>query len=185
MKLTINNLYLKRRGRLIFEIDNYSVNFFKMQLIGKNGVGKSTLLNNINNNVCTQIDAQRIIYLNQKLNLLKKNTVEDNIYILSGEDKREVLNNFCELFPATQVDTVVNLLSGGQQQVLNLLIGLSHQADLYLIDEPFNNLDQRIKNDIYNYLEQLNSHLIVISHGELLEFCDTKITLNNGVLYEG
>lgn len=55
-------------------------------------------------------------------------------------------------------------LSGGQKTKLRLAECLSKKADIYLLDEPTNNLDLKTKEWLENYLNENISSLIVISH---------------------
>lgn len=55
-------------------------------------------------------------------------------------------------------------LSGGQKTKLRLAECLSKKADLYLLDEPTNNLDLETREWLENYINQNIKNLIVISH---------------------
>lgn len=55
-------------------------------------------------------------------------------------------------------------LSGGQKTKLRLVECLSKKADLYLLDEPTNNLDLITRDWLENYINANIENLIVISH---------------------
>jgi len=55
-------------------------------------------------------------------------------------------------------------LSGGQKTKLRLAECLSKKANLYLLDEPTNNLDLQTREWLENYLNKNVENLIVISH---------------------
>ena len=55
-------------------------------------------------------------------------------------------------------------LSGGQKTKLRLAECLSKKANLYLLDEPTNNLDLMTREWLENYLNENTENLIVISH---------------------
>ncbi|WOO91905.1 ABC transporter ATP-binding protein [Mollicutes bacterium LVI A0078] len=60
-------------------------------------------------------------------------------------------------------------LSGGQKQLVYLLISLSTNYELYLIDEPFNNLDK----DRVEYIKALimsKNNVLIIDHLNLFDF---------------
>jgi len=66
-------------------------------------------------------------------------------------------------------------LSGGQQQRVFLARAIAQEADLLLLDEPFNNVDQQTEAIIFEIFAELKAQhktLLVISH-------DLSQTLNN------
>jgi ATP-binding cassette, subfamily F, member 3 len=58
----------------------------------------------------------------------------------------------------------ITTLSGGQKTKLRLAECLSKKADLYLLDEPTNNLDLETREWLEKYIDSHISSLIVISH---------------------
>lgn len=77
-------------------------------------------------------------------------------------------------------------LSGGQQQRLNVLLALVHKPTLIFLDELSTGLDisirTRIKNFIYDYTQENNITIIVISHdmGEVQQLTKRICFLKNG-----
>lgn len=66
-------------------------------------------------------------------------------------------------------------LSGGQQQRVFLARAIAQEADLFFLDEPFNNIDNQTESIIFSIFAELkreNKMLLVISH-------DLGLTLNN------
>lgn len=88
------------------------------------------------------------------------------------------LNGF-EQRPATQ-------LSGGQQQRLALCRALVYEPDLVLLDEPFSNLDARLREQMRIELKQiqqrLNVTVLFVTHDQLeaLSLSDTIAVMNDG-----
>lgn len=64
----------------------------------------------------------------------------------------------------TLLNKKIKNLSGGQKTKLRLAECLSKKADLYLLDEPTNNLDLKTREWLENYLNNNIKNLIVISH---------------------
>ena len=77
------------------------------------------------------------------------------------QSKEEFIQTF-ELTPF--LDTVVNLMSGGEKQYLRLASVLFGSAALLLLDEPFVFLDHRKTSWLVNYLKAINKTIIVASH---------------------
>jgi len=67
----------------------------------------------------------------------------------------------------------LGLLSGGERRYLYILAILSIERDLYILDEPFSNIDQETKEQLIKLIEKIhykkNSNFIITSH-ELLTF---------------
>ena len=66
-------------------------------------------------------------------------------------------------------------LSGGQQQRVFLARAIAQEADLFLLDEPFNNVDRQTETIIFDLFAELKAQqkaLLVISH-------DLSATLDN------
>lgn len=69
-------------------------------------------------------------------------------------------------------------LSGGEQAKINLIRGLIQDADWYLIDEPFNDLDVLSQKRILEYVQSLDATVILIAHGLNGNAFDQEIQLN-------
>ena len=81
-------------------------------------------------------------------------------------------------------------LSGGQQQRVFLARAIAQEADLFLFDEPFNNVDRQTESIIFNIFTELKAQsktLLVISHdlSETLENYDQLLLLNKKIIAYG
>lgn len=119
-------------------------------LVGRNGIGKSTLLKifaqvekNNRDTLDFNIDSHEISYMPSQLtyydymsviNLL--NFHHESSRRFSIEQAQHYLINF-----NIDKNKKVKHLSDGQIKILSYIITLSYQAKLYLIDEPFPNVD--------------------------------------------
>lgn len=73
-------------------------------------------------------------------------------------------------------------ISGGQQQRIAIARALYKEADLFLLDEPFNELDECSENLLLHHFRQLNSlgkSIVMITHRQKsLAYCTKIISLD-------
>ncbi len=125
-------------------------------LLGKNGVGKSTLIKLINDLLTVTsgtitVDGQpigveskkKIAFLPERTYLDKRMTVEAVLKQFS-----EFYDNFDEqkarhLLSALELDTKQKLskMSKGMQEKVQLVLVMARRADLYILDEPLGGVD--------------------------------------------
>lgn len=170
LKLSIENFNYKHNEKILFEDANVQLEFEKLIISGKNGAGKSTFIKLIHNREIAVINKQNSIVttslINQEPIFVKAYSALENAHIFKVDIKqfKYLIHNFN---PTINLYQKIDSLSGGQQQVINLALGLALDRQLYLIDEPFNNIDKGRKNKIEKYLEETEKNLIIISHQQL------------------
>ena len=81
-------------------------------------------------------------------------------------------------------------LSGGQQQRVFLARAIAQEADLFLFDEPFNNVDRQTESIIFKIFAELKAQqktLLVISHdlSETISNYDRLLLLNKKLIASG
>lgn len=151
----------------------------KIALLGPNGVGKSTLLKRIMNELEGEGTVNyghnvQITYFaqNQAENLDKTKTVFQTVDdIAEGEIRknlRTVLGTF--LFSGEDVDKQVGVLSGGERTRLALCQLLLSPSNFLILDEPTNHLDIQSKEVLKEALKNYEGTFIVVSHDR--EFLD-------------
>jgi urea transport system ATP-binding protein len=149
-------------------------------LMGRNGVGKTTLLKSImgllrprQGQMCFE-DADitawpthrraraGIGYVPQGRHIFPYLTIHDNLLmgleaLPAGQRGAEALEAMYTLFPALKVNPkkVAGTLSGGQQQQLALARALVRQPRLLLLDEPTEGIQPSIVQEIEGLLHQL------------------------------
>ncbi len=143
-------------------------------LVAPNGTGKSTLLKLIADE--GEVDSGAIIFQKGIKIAHFPQEVCTNISILQYlKNKEGENNNIAKLLKKVGLgdishDRVLNELSGGQKSKVALAKILSTKADVYLLDEPTNNLDFITLKLMEEFIISSSSAFIVISHDR--EFLD-------------
>lgn len=184
----------KRQGKKILELHEVSKSydgekfvdgftyFFKKHdrvgIIGKNGVGKTTFLNVITDQI--RPDAGEVVlgetiqfgYYHQEGVQWPAGTkvidvVQEVAEVVTLSDGATIsaaqfLNHF--LFPHEMHLTPVEKLSGGEKRRLQLLRVLIKAPNFLILDEPTNDLDILTMNVLEDYLANFEGTLIVVSH---------------------
>jgi len=161
--LLINNLSFSRNETKIFENLNLSLNNKKIiQIKGRNGSGKTTFLKVILNILepyngeiiwkGKNIKKNIFDFYNQTTFIMDNNTstrelsVEDNINFWRGLSSSKLNNEeIFELLNKLNIEkyykTKVMYLSSGERKKLELIRLILEQKKLWVLDEPFNHLD--------------------------------------------
>ena len=157
--------------KIIF--DNLDVNIHRgdlIALIGKNGVGKSTLMRiitdkqDLDHGELWRQKSLRISYFSQQFNLKEENTVEKELMtVLLTEDEQYKIDIFCNNLSLDKKDIIHNL-SGGQKRRVGLIKTLIVESDILLLDEPTNHLDLECIIWLESYLKSYTGAIICVSH---------------------
>lgn len=154
---------------ITFEIEREE----RVALVGPNGIGKSTLLKTI----VEQLSALRgsidfgsnvtIGYYDQEhRNLNERNTVLGEIWDeypqMLEKDVRTLLGNF--LFSGDDVQKRISDLSGGERARVSLAKLMLRQANFLIFDEPTNHLDIFSKEVLENALYDYPGTILFVSH---------------------
>lgn len=158
-----------------------------ISLIGKSGIGKSTLLNVISG-LITPLEGRvylksqditgttgNVSYMLQKDLLLPFKTVVDNIaipLIIKGKSKKEARliasSHMDEFGLVGYADKYPSSLSGGMRQRAALLRSYLFSSEVILLDEPFSSLDYITKLHMYKWftgmVDRLGISAIFITH---------------------
>ena len=169
---SLNDCSLSYGKKKIFEKISFSLHENdKIALIGKNGVGKSSLLKIIAGNLSSDSGeiwlSQRIKvgFLNQSLS--DKNDLKINDALLNLIESKEQEYFVDQVCQELKIDKTQNIyeLSGGMHRKFNLASIIITNPDLLLLDEPTNHLDIESIKWLENYLNfSFKGSFLVISH---------------------
>ncbi len=177
--LELRNINKKFSNKII--LDNFSYQFQrgeKVGIIGKNGVGKSTLLNiiqGLETYDSGEIEVGETIkfgYFSQKgLTYQEDQRVIDFMkdiaeYYPLANGKSISASQFLKMFlfnEQTQYTTISNL-SGGERRRLYLISVLFQNPNFLIFDEPTNDLDLPTLTVLESFLAQFQGCLIIVSH---------------------
>lgn len=171
--LRIKDLAKSFDGKEIFS--NLSLDIYRgdrVGVIGKNGVGKSTLLKIINGLEKQSKgefkigDRVKIGYYDQNhqgLNL-KRTVLEELMYhfTLSEEEARNISGGF--LFTEDDVYKEIGSLSGGEKARVAFMKLMLEKPNFLILDEPTNHLDIYSREILAEALEDYTGTILVVSH---------------------
>ena len=179
-----------------------------MALVGPNGAGKSTLsktilkfLKQITGEI--KINGKTLAYVPQRNSVdwdfptTLFDVVEMGCYGRVGlfkrvnkEEKQKVLKAIEQVGMLDFKDRQISELSGGQQQRAFIARALVQEADIYLMDEPFQGVDSTTEKSIVDILKKLKSEgktLIVVHHDlqTVPTYFETVTFINKSVIASG
>ena len=195
--ISAEDLTLKFGDRTLFEGLNFSIaKGDKIALMGRNGVGKSSLLKILlgeieqTSGTVKKLDSLDVGYFSQKREALKDHETpwtmigEGIDFVLSNTgEKRHVasyLENF--LFSSDEIKRPIHTFSGGEKNRLQLAQFMKHARDIWIFDEPTNDLDLETIGILEDELSKYEGALIIIGHDR--SFIDN-VTDKCWVLHEG
>ncbi|EAA24353.1 High-affinity zinc uptake system ATP-binding protein znuC [Fusobacterium vincentii ATCC 49256] len=184
--IEIKNLTVAYGENIALEDFNLDVEIGSlMALVGPNGAGKSTLiktvlkfLKQITGEI--KINGKSLAYVPQRNSVdwdfptTLFDVVEMGCYGRVGlfkrvnkEEKAKVLKAIEQVGMLDFKDRQISELSGGQQQRAFIARALVQEADIYLMDEPFQGVDSTTEKSIVDILKKLKSDgktLLVVHH---------------------
>ena len=131
-------------------------------LLGRNGMGKTTLIRSIVGFKPHRIAKKGIGLIPQGRNIFPSLSVKENLTMAARNKGRQgewTLDKVYSRFPILQERTNLkgNLLSGGEQQMLAICRGLMTNPDLLLMDEPSEGLAPVVVREIGSIIAQLKN----------------------------
>ena len=182
-------------GKFLLEANNISFEFapeeplisgFSMAVgkkdiiavIGKNGKGKTTLLNLLagelppSRGTVTHHPKLKLAYFGQtNINRLNPGkTVEDEILDVLPVFNRKVARTICGImmFDGDKALKKIEVLSGGEKSRVLLGKLLVSPANMLLLDEPTNHLDMESIDSLLEALTAFDGAVIIVTHSEMI-----------------
>lgn len=209
--LSIKNIFYKNGEKYLFKNVSFDLGHKeKIAIVGKNGVGKSTLIKiiaglkeqtsgeiEIFHNKINTIDdyknhRNKIAYLPQNVDdfFITTTVIEDIMFSLrvDGISKEVAYKNTIEILTKLDILHLENRsifeLSGGEKKIVALAAILIKNPSILLLDEPTNDLDEITEKKIIEILNSTEKSMIIISHQK--NFIDSVVSkkyfLDNGTL---
>ena len=176
-----------------------------LSIVGKNGMGKTTLLNSLmgivekiegtiffQNKLISKLETQSLMnlgiaYVPDHRGIFKNLTVNENLELLNNKksnwDKSRVLDYFPQL--KNKLNNFGDQISGGEQQMLSIGRALLSNPSLLVVDEPSEGLSPiytRIIWDLFEEIKNEGSSLIIVDReiNALKKFSDYFLFLDKG-----
>lgn len=195
--IKVEHLTKKYGNRTIFNNVNLSIDEGEfVAIVGPSGSGKSTLLNilgmlekptsgevellgdklpDVNSQKATMMRRAKINYLFQSFALISNETVKSNLLLamkFKKGSKAEKDNSIDRILSKLGIldlkDSVVNTLSGGEQQRVAIARTILKPGDIILADEPTGALDPQRAKEAFKQISRLRSEhgktIIMVTH---------------------
>ena len=168
----MNNLQIKFNGQVIFKPISFEVNNGdRVAILGKNGIGKSSILKLIlgkeiqYNGEFKVVNDLKISYISQSTEYLKgnlktfvgDNNIDESIF-------KAMLSKMG--FSKENFNTNIQEMSDGQKKKVLIAKSISEQANIYIWDEPLNYIDILTRIQIEDVILQYKPTLIFVEHDE-------------------
>lgn len=199
--IEINNLRKTYDKKIALDNINLKISSGKViGLLGKNGMGKTTLIKIINDLLipsdgeilikgkCPGIESKKIIsylpertYLDKEMNISQILDYFSDFYDDFNKDKALKLLKDLNLDEKLKISK----LSKGMQEKLQLILVMSRDAELYILDEPIGGVDPATRDYILDViLTNFNSEATIIISTHLISdierILDEVIFIDNG-----
>lgn len=210
MKLVVKNLKKNFGKKEVLKDINFEFEKGKIYgLLGRNGAGKTTFFNCLNEDI--EIDAGEF-YIEDN-NTKRKMEAEDVGYVLSTPNVpefltgREFLKFFIDInkkrikeektideyFDFMKIekedrDRLLKDYSHGMKNKMQMLVNIIANPNVLLLDEPLTSFDVVVAEEMKQMLREIKKNHIIIFSTHIMELaldlCDEIVILNKGVLEE-
>lgn len=208
-KITLRNVSVANGEDTIIQNINYSIEKGKLTVVtGESGGGKTTSLRALTG-MSERIDGDiilndeytvhsmysfidRMSIVMQSPHILNRN-VRDNVYypdVTPNEDTKKIVDNLNmnkiinKRFNEDCEEDLEQKLSGGEKKRICILRGLIQDKEVYIFDEPTNELDAENTIAVLNEINKLKQKAIVmvVTHDKrMIDKADEVVYINNAV----
>ncbi|WP_027119771.1 ATP-binding cassette domain-containing protein [[Mycoplasma] testudinis] len=207
--IKLNNIFkqYKNKGSIKTTANNLNLEILendRLGIIGKNGVGKTTLINMIlgktkPNKGKVEISNKLqnrfydIAYLPQEFLFPKFFKVREIFHLIMKDTKFQGLFDkewILKIIHLTDIDNLYHKkyksLSGGEKQKINLFSILACKPKIIFLDEFSNSIDLETNLKIREFLIQSGITVVIVSHNtyEISSVCNKIICLNEGLIFK-
>lgn len=169
-------------------------------LLGRNGAGKSTLIKTFNGLITPT--SGTVLINGQPVGVASKNLISylpERTYLDKTMTVRQALQFFAEFYSNfdlvkakslvqdlhLDLDTKISKMSKGMQEKLQLILVMSRQAELYILDEPLGGIDPATRDYILDTILSNfspNASMIISTHliTDIERILDEVIFIDNG-----
>jgi ABC-type nitrate/sulfonate/bicarbonate transport system ATPase subunit len=185
--MNIKNLHFQYENNIVF--DKLNLKFEDNQInciVGKSGIGKSTLLKCIAGLLKykgdilindEKVNIDDVFMMHQSYTNFPWLTCLDNVLFpikikrkINSEDKQQAIDLLNKVGLKNNLNDYPNQLSGGMQQRLALARTLLIQPKILLMDEPLSALDNNTRTQMQNLILDLHNSIhntiILVTHSE-------------------
>ena len=170
--ITFQDFKMSQSNKVLLDNVNVSIHEFdRIVLVGRNGCGKSSLLNLLKNKY--EYDAGCIwVAPNLKIDYLEQDPPELNINnlldFLSKDNEHPNLSRTKEIIEELNLKNIIfkKKISGGEIRKIYIAKLILSEAELLLLDEPTNHIDLPTIYWLEKKLLSLKKTLIIVSHDQ-------------------
>ncbi len=177
---------------LLFQNLSFSLEKNKcLAIIGKNGKGKSTLLNSMAGvltpagEILTHPSTAIAHFGQTNIDRLDKNrTTAEEIQSADNTLQNVRIRGICGtmMFSGDDADKKISILSGGERSRVMLGKIIATPANLLFLDEPTNHLDMQSIDSLCDAVKRFEGSVVIVTHSEMLlrELADQLIIFREG-----
>ena len=210
MKLIVKNLKKSFEEKEVLKDINFEFEKGKIYgLLGRNGAGKTTFFNCLNedididtgefyiedNNVKRKMEAEDIGYVLSTPNVPEFLTAREFLKFFIDINKKRIVNEktIDEYFDFMKIkeedrDKLLKDYSHGMKNKMQMLVNIIANPNVLLLDEPLTSFDVVVAEEMKQMLREIKQNHIIIFSTHIMELaidlCDEIVILNKGILEE-